>query len=156
MFLQFVVVLIGGVMLVLMLWEPHLEGRNVNATVFQVYFNDPFLAYAYTASLPGFWLLYQAFQALGHVREGRTFSPATVQAVRTIKYCALAVAGFVVGGVAWLFLYMSGKDDIAGGVAIGLFFIIVFAVIAAAAAMFERILQKAMDAGNSLNRAVSP
>jgi hypothetical protein len=145
MFLQFVVVLTGGVMLVLMLWEPHLEGRNVNATVFQVYFNDPFLAYAYMASLPGFWLLYQAFQALGLAGEGRAFSPATVQAVRTIKYCALAVAGFVVGGVAWLFLYMSGKDDIAGGVAIGLFFIIVFTVIAAGAAKLERVLQYALD-----------
>jgi hypothetical protein len=141
MFLQFVVVLIGGVMLVLMLWEPHLEGRNENATVFQVYFNDPFLAYAYTASLPGFWLLYQAYQALGLVGEGRAFSPATVQAVRTIKYCALAVIGFLAGGEAWLFLYQSRTEDIAGGVAIGLFFIIVFAVIAMAAAVLERFLQ---------------
>lgn len=37
--------------LALMLWEPHLEGRNVNATLFEIYFRDPFLAYAYTASI---------------------------------------------------------------------------------------------------------
>jgi hypothetical protein len=141
-FFQFLVVLIGIGMLALMLWEPHLEGRNVNATVFEVYFHDPFLAYAYAASIPGFMLLYQAYQALGYVGEGRTFSPATVKAVQTIKYCAMAVAGFVVGGEAWLFLYQSGKEDIAGGVAIGLFFIVVFAVIATSAAMAERFLQK--------------
>lgn len=144
--LQFVPVCIGIVMLVLMLWEPHLEGRNVNATLFQIYFNDPFLAYAYTASIPGFVALYRAYRALGYVRENNTFSPATVQAVRSIKYCALAVAAFVVGGEAWLFLYQSGKEDIAGGVAIGLFFIVVFAVIAMAAARVERFLQNGMDA----------
>jgi hypothetical protein len=140
-FFQFVIVVTGMVMLALMLWEPHLEGRNVNATVFQVYFNDPFLAYAYAASIPGFMLLYQAFQALAHVREGRTFSPATVKAVRTVKFCAMTVIGFLLGGEAWLFLYQSGKEDIAGGVAIGLFFIVVFAGIAAGATMCERFLQ---------------
>src|SRR5687768_1721939 len=38
-FLQTVVVLIGIGALALMLWEPHLEGRNTHATVFEVYFN---------------------------------------------------------------------------------------------------------------------
>ena len=33
-FLQAVIVLIGVGALALMLWEPHIEGRNVNATTF--------------------------------------------------------------------------------------------------------------------------
>jgi hypothetical protein len=45
-FLQIVIVLIGMGALAFMLWEPHLEGRNAHATVFEVYFKDPFLAYA--------------------------------------------------------------------------------------------------------------
>ena len=53
-FLQVVIVLIGIGALSLMLWEPHLEGRNANATLFQIYFNDPFLAYAYTGSIAFF------------------------------------------------------------------------------------------------------
>lgn len=146
-FLQFVVVLVGLAMLVLMLWEPHLEGRNVNATWFQVYFNDPFLAYAYAASIPGFMLFYQTFQVLGYAGQGRAFSAEAAQAVRTVRYCALAVVGFLLGGEAWLFLYQSGKEDIAGGVAIGLFFLVVFAAIATAATMLERFLQ------NGLRRA---
>lgn len=58
-FLQVVVVLIGIGAIALMLWEPHLEGRNAHATTFQIYFEDPFLAYAYTASIAFFVALYR-------------------------------------------------------------------------------------------------
>ncbi|MDP3794880.1 MAG: DUF2975 domain-containing protein, partial [Candidatus Sungbacteria bacterium] len=66
-FLQIVIVLIGIGVLALMLWEPHLEGRNVNATFFEIYFKDPFLAYVYLGSIPFFVGLYQAFKVLGYV-----------------------------------------------------------------------------------------
>lgn len=48
-----------------LLWEPHLEGRNVNATLFEIYFKDPFLAYIYLAFVPFFVGLYQGFNILG-------------------------------------------------------------------------------------------
>jgi hypothetical protein len=50
-FLQVVLVLIGMAALAFLLWEPHLEGRNVHATLFEIYFKDPFLAYAYVERL---------------------------------------------------------------------------------------------------------
>ncbi len=59
--LQVVIVLIGIAALVFMLWEPHIEGRNAHATLFQIYFNDPFLVYVYIASISFFVALYQAF-----------------------------------------------------------------------------------------------
>jgi hypothetical protein len=157
-FLRVVVLLIGIGTLALMLWEPHIEGRNVHATLFEIYFKDPFLAYAYIASIPIFVALYQAFKALGYVRQNKTFSQATVKTLRTIKYCATAIAGFVVAGEAYLFTVQRGKDDIAGGVAMGLFMIFVSVVIATAAGMFERILQNAVDikSENDLNRLSSP
>jgi hypothetical protein len=46
-FLQVAIVLMGIGTLGLMLWEPHLEGRNAHATTFEIYFKDPFLAYVY-------------------------------------------------------------------------------------------------------------
>ena len=145
-FLQIVVVLVGVVAFVFMLWEPHLEGRNVNATVFQIYFNDPFLAYAYIASIAFFVALYQAFKILGFVRQNKTFSQATLKAVQTIRHCAMSLVGFVVGAEAYFFIAVRGKDDIAGGVAMGLFMIFTFTVVAAKATMFEQILQNALDA----------
>jgi hypothetical protein len=145
LFLQVVIVLIGIGALALLLWEPHIEGRNVHATLFEIYFNDPFLAYAYIASIPFFVALHRAFTLLGDIRQNKTFSPNSVRALRTIKYCASAIAGFVAAGEAYLFMAVRGTDDIAGGVAIGLALIFLSAVVAAAAAVFERILQSAVD-----------
>src|SRR2546422_1518662 len=108
-FLQTVIVLIGIGALAMMLWEPHIEGRNAHATLFEIYFKDPFLAYAYTGSIPFFVALYQAFNVLGYVRQNKTFSQATVKALGTIKYCAIAIIGFVAVGV--IFIIFSDKND---------------------------------------------
>ena len=74
LFLQVVVVLFGLGALACMLWEPHLEGRNAQATTFEIYFNDPFLAYMYVGSTPFFVALYRAFRLFGHVRQSGAFS----------------------------------------------------------------------------------
>ena len=144
-FLQIVIVLVGIGALALMLWEPHLEGRNVHATLFEIYFKDPFLAYAYIASIAFFVALYQAFTLLGYIGQNKMFSQAAVNALRTIKYCAISLVGFIAGAEAYFFIAVRGKDDIAGGVMMGLLMIFVSIVIATAAAMFERILQNAVD-----------
>jgi hypothetical protein len=49
------------------------------------------------------------------------------------------------GGEAYLFIVQRGKEDIAGGVAVGLFIIFASVVIAAAAAVIEGLLQSAVD-----------
>ncbi|MGH7244181.1 MAG: DUF2975 domain-containing protein [Phycisphaerales bacterium] len=142
-FLQFVIVLVGIAAAAILLWEPHLEGRNAHATVFEVYFKDPFLAYAYVAAIPFFTALYQTFRVLGFVGRNEVFSPAAVRALRTIKYCAIAVMCFVVGGL--IFILMSNEDDKAGGIVIGIVITFAFVVVAAAAATFERVLQNAVE-----------
>src|SRR5260221_7224942 len=132
-FLQVVIVLIGIGALALMLWEPHLEGRNAHATLFQIYFNDPFLAYAYIASIAFFVALYQAFKLLGYVGRSDVFSQRSVKALRTIKYCAMSLVGFLVGAEAYFFIVQRSKvDHIAGGVMMGLFLIFFSVVVAAA------------------------
>src|SRR5262249_5393464 len=127
----------------LLLWEPHVEGRNAHAPLFQIYFHDPFLAYAYTASIAFFVALYQAFKVLGYVGQNKAFSQAAVKALRTIKYCALVIIGFVAVGEIFILLHES--DDRAGGVFMGVLITFGSVVIATAAAMFERILQNALD-----------
>jgi hypothetical protein len=144
-FLQVVVVLIGIGALALMLWEPQLEGRNAHATLFEIYFKDPFLAYVYIASIAFFVALFQAFTLLGYVGQNRVFSLDSVRALRTIKYCAIALVALIGAAVAYLFIAVRGKDDIAGGVAVGLAMILVAVVIATAAGVFERLLRNAVD-----------
>ena len=144
-FLQAVILLLGVGVFALLLWEPNLEGRNVNATLFEIYFKDPFLAYIYLAFVPFFVGIYQAFKMLGYARRDEVFSPRAVLALRTIKYCAIAVAIFIVGAEVYIFIFVRGTDDVAGGVMMGAFIILVSAIIATAAAVFERILQNAVD-----------
>jgi hypothetical protein len=143
-FLQVVIVLIGIGALALLLWEPHIEGRNAHATNFEIYFKDPFLALVYIGSIPFFAALYQAFKVLGYAGQNKVFSQAAVKALRTIKYCALAIIGFVV--VEEFFIMLNhGSDDAAGGVFMGVLITFGSIMIATAAAMFERILQNAVD-----------
>jgi hypothetical protein len=144
-FLRVVIVLIGIGALTWMLWEPHLEGRNAHATTFEIYFKDPFLAYAYLASIAFFIALYQAFTLLRYIGQNRVFSLDSIKALRTIKYCAVTLVAMIGAAVAYLSIFVRGTDDIAGGVAMGVVLIFGSVVIATAAAVFERLLQKAVD-----------
>lgn len=140
-FLQGVIVLVGVGVLAFMLWVPQVEGRNANATQFEVYFKDPLLAYAYIASIPFFVALYQAFTLLRYAGRNEVFSPAAVRALRTIKYCAIAIIGFVVVSVAFM---PFGAPEPPGVVMRG-FAVFGAIIVATAAAMFERVLQNAVD-----------
>jgi hypothetical protein len=142
-FLRAVLIVVAIGAAALLLWEPHLEGRNAHATVFAIYFKDPFLAYAYIASIPFFVGLYQAFNVLGYVGRDKVFSSSAVRALRTIKYCAMAVIGFVAGGE--VFIMLTESDDRAGGVVIGLLIIFASIVVATAITILERTLQNAVD-----------
>jgi hypothetical protein len=142
-FLQIVLVLIGIGALALMLWLPRIEGRNVNSTNFEIYFKDPFLAYMYFASTSFFLALFNGFKLLGFAGKNHVFSMAAVKSMRTIKFCALALAGFV--AIAVLVILRNESDDAAGGVVMGVLIAFVSIVISAAAALFERVLQSAVD-----------
>jgi hypothetical protein len=139
-FLQAAMVLIGIGALALLLWEPHIEGRNAHATLFEIYFKDPFLAYAYIASIPFFVALHHAFKALGYAGQNKVSSQAAVKALRTIKYCAMAMIGFA--AVGEIFILLGDSDDRAGGVFMGILITFGSTVVAAAAGKFERILLK--------------
>lgn len=143
LFLRAVLVLVGIGALFLLLWEPHLEGRNAHATAFQIYFNDPFLAFAYVASIPFFVGLYHGFKVLTYAGRNREFSPLAVRSVRVIKYCALALVGFVVIGE--VIIMLGESDDRAGGVMMGAFILFVSVIVATATAVLERTLQHAAD-----------
>lgn len=152
-FLQVVIVLIGIGALALMLWEPQIEGRNAHATQYEIYFQDPFLAYAYVASIPFFAALYQIFKVLGYAGDNTVFSSCAVKALRTTKYCAMAIIGFVAG--AELFIMLGDSDDRAGGVVIGILIAFGSVVVATAAAVFEELLQAVVEMTSEQDRPSS-
>ncbi|MBL9200563.1 MAG: DUF2975 domain-containing protein [Opitutaceae bacterium] len=143
LFLQIAIVVVGVAALAFLLGEPHVEGRNAHATVFEIYFKDPFLAYVYVGSIPFFWALYRAFGLCGKVRQSGSFSPETVDALRTIQRCAITLLCFVAGGLVIIALF-GDKEDRPPGIMMGLLFAIGASVTALAAAKFARRVQRTL------------
>ena len=112
--LQVVIALVGLCVLGFLLFEPHVEGRNAHATTFEIYFHDPFLAYAYAGSIPFFLALYRAFRLAGHVRDHGARSQGTVEALRAIAYWMKVFLVFVAGGVVFILMFGDPDDRPAG------------------------------------------
>lgn len=143
LFLKVVIFLIAIIALAAMIRFPQIEGRAANLDLFHIY-ADPFIVYGYIASIPFFIALYQALKLLGYVDNNQIFSQSAVKAVRNIKYCAITISGFIVLGVVYIRLFIHG-DDPAGPTALGIITTFAAIVIAAAVAVFERLLQNAVD-----------
>lgn len=143
LFLQAVVVLIGVSTLAFLLWEPSVEGVNAHKTLFQIYFQDPFVLGAYALSILFFIALYQSFRVLGYARHNNLFSEATARALRIVRYCTTALMAAVLAAQAYLVIVRPG-DDIAGGVFMGLLLVAVFGVFTSVATRFEIRLGKGM------------
>jgi hypothetical protein len=142
-FLQAVTVLVGLGVLALLLFEPHVEGRNASATLVEIYFHDPFLLFVYAGSIPFFIALFHAFKLLGYVgSDDGAFSARSVTAARRIRDCARATIGFVVVGVIIL---MFVGDERTVALFLGLLPTLALLTLAASAALFERLLQRAVD-----------
>ena len=140
-FLKIVVLLIGIVALFLLIRFPQLEGVNVNDDLFTIYFKDPFLAYVYIGSIAFFVAIYQTFKLLGNIANDTLYSEGSIKALRNIKYCAMTIVGFIIGAEAYIIINMAGSDDIAGGVAMGVFITFGSIVVAVAADVFRKILE---------------
>ena len=143
LFLKIVISLIAIVALAGLIWFPQTEGRAANLDLFRIY-ADPLIIYGFLASIPFFVALYYGFKLLSYVDKNQVFSEAAVKAVRSIKYCAVTLGGFIVLGILYIRLFAHG-DDAAGPTALGILTTFASIVIATAAAVAERLLQNAVD-----------
>ena len=143
-FLQAVIVLIGIVALVIMIRLPLTEGRANNLDMFSIY-SDPFILYGYAASIAFFVALYKAFKLFGYIGQNKVFSSDSVKTLKSIKYCAIVLSILIVLAGLYIRLFHNKEDDPAGFLAICIVTTFVSIVVATAAAIFEKLLQKAID-----------
>lgn len=143
-FLQTVIVLIGIIALVIMIRLPLTEGRAKNLDLFNIYF-DPFILYGYASSIAFFVALYKAFKLLGYIGQNKVFSSNSVEALKSIKYCAIVLSVLIVAAGLYIRISHNKEDDPAGFLAICIVTTFVSIVVATAAAIFEKILQNAID-----------
>lgn len=146
-FLQVVIVAVGIGAFTFLLWEPRIEGVNEHATtLYEIYFDDPFLAYVYIGSIAFFVALYQVYELLGYIGRNEVRSQASIKALQTIKYCAVISIAFLVGAEGYINIVQRRVgEDIAGGVVIGFVMIFISAVVATVAAVLERRLRYTPD-----------
>lgn len=143
-FLQAVIVFIGIVTLVILLRFPLTEGRAANLDLFRIYL-DPFILYGYAASIVFFITLYKAFRLLGYIGQNKAFSSKSVSSLKSIKYCAIVLSVLIVTAGIYIRISHNKEDDPAGFLAICIVTTFISIVIATAAAIFEKILQNAID-----------
>ena len=143
LFLKIVISLIGIVTLAGMIWFPQLEGRATNLDLISVY-ADPFIIYIYIASIPFFIGLYQAFKLLIFIDANKAFSQGAVNTLRNMRFASLSLIGFIALAEFYIRFFAHG-DDPAGPTALGILASFAVAVIATAAAVFQKLLQNAVD-----------
>ncbi|HVZ98417.1 MAG TPA: DUF2975 domain-containing protein [Chitinophagaceae bacterium] len=143
-FLQAVIVLTGIVAFAILIRFPLTEGRAANLDLFSIY-SDPFILYGYAASIAFFVALYKAFKLLGYIGQNKVFSSNSVNTLKSIKYCAIVLCILIVAAGLYIRIFHNKEDDPAGFLAICIVTTFVSVVVATAAAIFEKILQNAID-----------
>ena len=143
LFLKIVLCLIAVATLAVMFWFPQTEGRATNLDLISIY-KDPFIIYLYIASTPFFVGLYQAFKLLNFIDANKAFSPGSVNTLKNMKFASLSLIGFIALAMFYIRFFSHG-DDPAGPTALGTLASFAAAVIATAAAVFQKLLQNAVD-----------
>lgn len=139
LFLKTVIALIGIAVLILCVFvlPPQIASERVG-------YYRPILLGMYVPAVPFFISLFQALKLLGYIDKNQVFSQASVKALKNIKYCAAAISALYAAGMPYIY-YAANRDDAPGVVAIGLVIIFASLSIATAAAVFQRLLQNAVD-----------
>ena len=143
LFLRFVLCLIAIGVFAGMLWFPQTEGRAANLDLISIY-TDPFIIYGYIASIPFFIGLYQAFKLLNFIDANKAFSQGAVNTLKNIKFASLSLIGFIALALFYIRFFVHGEDP-AGPTALGIVVSFAMAVIATVAAVFQKLLQNAVD-----------
>lgn len=143
-FIQGVIVLIGIVALAILIRFPLTEGRAANLDLLSIY-SDPFILYGYAASIAFFVALFKAFKLFGYIGQNKVFSSSSVATLKSIKYCAIVLGVLIVIAGVYIRIAHHKDDDPAGFLAICIVTTFISVVVATAAAIFEKILQNAID-----------
>lgn len=143
LFLRFVLSLIAIVSLAGLVWFPQTEGRAAHLDLVSMY-TDPFVIYIYIASTPFFVGLYQAFKLLNLIDAHKAFSHDAVDTLKNMKLASLSLIGFIIVALLYIRFFVQG-DDSAGPTMLGILASFAIAVVATASAVFQKLLQHAVD-----------
>jgi hypothetical protein len=138
-FLKAAIVLLGLIVLALCIFA-----LPTGISSDQTGYYRPILIGMYLPAIPFFFALLQAMKFLGYIDKNKAFSQDSVSTLKKIKYSALIISGLYALGMPYIYM-AADRDDAPGVVLIGLILTVAPFVIATAAAVFQRLVQHAVD-----------
>lgn len=103
----------------------------------------PILLGLYVPTIPFYIALHQTLKLLSYIDQNKAFSELSIKALKTIKYCALAISGFFTAGLPYIYL-VAEEDDAPGVIVIGMLLAFAPMVVAVFAAVLQKLLQNAI------------
>lgn len=144
LFLKLVVTIIGLLVLILSVMALPFAVRVVGLqNKIWGYAHSPVIIGMYLSILPFLYALFQAFRILQLIDRKQAFSNFTVHALSRIKFSGLAIS-VIYALLMPFFFIMAEYDDAPGIILVGLILIFAAFVIAAFAALLQRILREAI------------
>lgn len=144
LFLKGVIVLIGIVALgICVFLLPSIVEEMIDFLPIQYEFL-PILISIAASLIPFNIALYQAIKLLNYIEKKKIFSESSIKALKNIKYCASIIGLLYLFSAPFLYI-IAEVDDAPGVFAIGLIIIFASFVIATAVAVFQELLQKAVE-----------
>ena len=144
-FLKISLFLIGAPILALCLFlVPKIANYAAELYPHMAYMKYLVLLNMYAAAIPFYFALYQAYKLLSYIDRNDAFSALSVKALKTIKYCAVAISVLYIMGLP-LFYLIAELDDAPGIILIILVIIAASGVIGIFAAVLQKLLRHAMD-----------
>lgn len=143
LFLRFILCAAAVAALIALLVFPQREGRAQGLGLISIY-ADRLIIYSYIASIPFFIGLHQAYRLLDLIDANKAFTHDAICRLKNIKIASLSMIGAVAAAIIFVRFFAQG-DDPAGPTTLGIMLIMVFGVIATAAALFQRLFQNALD-----------
>lgn len=145
LFLKVAVILIGMPILALCIFlVPEIASFAAELYPDMAYIKYLIFIIFYGAAIPFYFALYQAFKLLSYIDKDKAFSKLSVKALKTIKYCAVAISALFVAGMP-IFYLVAERDDAPGIIIIGMFLVFAPMVIAVFAAVLQRLLKNAIE-----------
>ena len=142
LFLRLVVVFLAVPVLALCIFVVPGMGRYAAETVLPLFPPVKFFVWLvlYVSAAAYYVALYQAFNLLRFIDRNVAFSELSVEALKKIKYCAVAI-GILHSLVLPLYYFVAKEDDAPGVVLVGCFVPFASLVIAVFAAVLQKLLQ---------------
>ncbi|NOS66802.1 MAG: DUF2975 domain-containing protein [Candidatus Peribacteraceae bacterium] len=145
LFLKAVILLLGiGVLTMCVFLFPELLSAGIRDVPEFRHVYYPAIIGVFLTTIPFFFALYQAFKLLHYIDKNNAFSELSIQALRYIKYCGIAMSVFYAVGMPFV-VVLAELDDAPGAIVIGMAIVVAPLIVATFAAVLQKLVQNAVD-----------